>query len=148
MDKRNILILGLAFIVVLLNGLIGHFFAPNGIFLTPFVLTITASLIAFRTKNLKPIWKSVLIYSFMALNDFSIKLYSGGSHDNEGLGFVHLFLFIGLLPTFGILITTITNDKQTTTKDKILAITIFPILTGIHLYLFSGLGLGRYYPVH
>jgi hypothetical protein len=137
--------LGLATLTVFLNGLIGHFFAPNGIMLTPIVLTITTSLVCFGTKNIKIILLSALTYLFVALNDISIKLYSGGSHDSEGLGWIHMLLFVGLLPTFGILLTTIFRNKQETLTNKIIALIMFVGLIAGHLQLFSNLGLGRYY---
>jgi hypothetical protein len=87
--------LGFATLTVILNGLIGHFFAPNGIMLTPIVLTITTSLVCFGTNNIKIILISALTYLFVALNDISIKLYSGGSHDNEGLGLNTLYEMYG-----------------------------------------------------
>lgn len=137
--------LGLATLTVILNGFIGHFFAPNGIMLTPIVLTITSLLVCFGTKNIKIFFLSVLTYLFVALNDISIKLYSGGSHDNEGLGWIHLLLFVGLVPTFGILLATVLKRKDETVKNKIITVAIFIGLIVLHLQLFSKLGLGRYY---
>jgi len=137
--------LALATLTVILNGFIGHFFAPNGIMLTPIVLTITTSLVCFGTKNIKSILLSALTYLFVALNDISIKLYSGGSHDNEGLGWIHMLLFVGLLPTFGILLATIFRNKQETLTNKIITLVMFVGLIAGHLQLFSNLGLGRYY---
>lgn len=142
---NNTTALGLATLTIILNGLIGHFFAPNGIMLTPVVLTITTSLVCFGTKNIKIIFLSVLTYLFVALNDISIKLYSGGSHDNEGLGWVHLLLFVGLVPTFGILLATVLKRKEETVTNKIIAVALFFGLIVLHLQLFSNLGLGRYY---
>jgi hypothetical protein len=142
---NNTTALGLATLTVILNGLIGHFFAPNGIMLTPIVLTITTSIVCFGTKNIKPILLSVLTYLFVALNDISIKLYSGGSHDNEGLGWIHLLLFVGLFPAFGILLATVLRRKEETVTNKIIAIVLFIGLVVGHLQVFSNLGLGRYY---
>lgn len=144
-NMNNKTALGLATLPVILNGLIGHFLAPTGIMLTPIVLTITTSLICFGTKNIKPILISALTYLFVALNDISIKLYSGGSHDSEGLGWIHVLLFIGLLPTFGILLATIFKNKEETLTNKIIAVVLFVGLIAGHLQLFSSLGLGRYY---
>jgi hypothetical protein len=142
---NNTTALGLATLIVVLNGLIGHFFAPNGIMLTPIVLTISTSLVCFGTKNIKIIFISALTYLFVAFNDISIKLYSGGSHDNEGLGWVHLLLFVGLVPTFGILLATVLKHKEETVTNKIIAVVLFIGLIAGHLQIFSNLGLGRYY---
>jgi hypothetical protein len=142
---NNYKALGLATLTVILNGLVGHFFAPNGILFTPIVLTITTSLICFGTKNFRVIFISILTFIFVALNDISIKLYSGGSHDNEGLGFVHLLLFVGLVPTFGFLLYSILQHKEEKYINKIVAIILFVGLIATHLELFSDLGLGRSY---
>jgi hypothetical protein len=142
---NNITALGLALLTVIVNGLIGHFFAPNGIILTPVVLTITTYLVCFKTKNIKILLISILTFLFVALNDISIKLYSGGGHDNEGLGWVHLLLFVGLVPTFGILLTSIFKRKDEKLTSKIISIILFVGLIVGHLQLFSSLGLGRYY---
>jgi len=142
---NNTKALGLATLTVILNGLIGHFFAPSGIMLTPIILTITTALVCFGTKNIKIVFISALTYLFVALNDISIKLYSGGSHDSEGLGWIHMLLFVGLLPTFGILLTTIFKHKEETLTDKIIAVALFVGLIAGHLKLFSNLGLGRHY---
>ena len=144
-EMNNTTALGLATSTVILNGLIGHFFAPNGIALTPVVLTITTSLVCFGTKNIKVILISTLTYLFVALNDISIKLYSGGSHDQEGLVWIHALLFIGLIPTFGILLTRSIRQKDEKLINKLLAVGLFIGLIALHLQLFGNLGLGRYY---
>jgi hypothetical protein len=146
-DKKmnNKIVLGIAALTVILNGLIGHFFAPSGIMLTPIVLTITTFLVCFRIKNIKIIVSSVLTYLFVAFNDILIKLYSGGSHDSEGLGWIHVLLFVGLLPSFGILLGSIFTNKQEAFINKIIAMILFVVLIAGHLQLFSNLGLGRYY---
>ena len=144
---NNYIAIGIATLTVILNGLIGHFFAPNGIMFTPIVLTITTSLICFGTKNIRVIFISILTFLFVALNDICIKLYSGGTHDNEGLGWVHLLLFVGLVPTFGILLSSILKRDEEKSINKIVAIILFVGLIAIYLELFSSLGLGRHYMV-
>lgn len=144
---NNYIALGIATLTVILNGLIGHFFAPNGIMFTPIVLTITTSLICFGTKNIRVIFISILTFLFVALNDICIKLYSGGTNDNEGLGWVHLLLFVGLVPTFGILLSSILKRDEEKSINKIVAIILFVGLIAIYLELFSSLGLGRHYMV-
>jgi hypothetical protein len=145
MTRQNVAMILGALLVVVANGFIGRFVTPNGILLTPVILTITTLLVVFGAKGLNPIWRSALVYLFVALNDILIKLYSGGSHDNEGLGWIHLLLFVGLLPTFGVLLTTTWRDNKFAIRDKIIGIVIFPILIIIHLYFLGDLGLGRYY---
>lgn len=142
---NNYTLLGIATLIVILNGLIGHFFAPSGIMLTPIVLIVTTSLVCFGTKNIRSIFISILTFLFIALNDISIKLYSGGMHDFEGLGFIHMFMFIGLVPASGILLVSILKKKNENSINKILAIVLFAGLIAVHLQLFSNLGIGRFY---
>jgi hypothetical protein len=137
--------IGLATLTVISNGLIGHYLAPSGILLTPIVMTITTSFVCYKTNNIKIVFISALTYLFVAFNDISIKLYSGGSHDSEGLGWIQMMFFIGLLPTFVMLLSTIFRHKEETVSAKIIAVTIFTILIAGHLKLFNSLGLGRYY---
>lgn len=142
---NNIIALGLATLTIFINGLIGHFFAPNGILLTPVVLIITTSLVVFGTKNIKIIIVTILTYLFVALNDISIKLYSGGTHDSEGMGWIYLLLFIGLVPTLGLLITGIIRQKEEKLVNKLLAFGLFLALITVHLLIFSNLGIERSY---
>jgi hypothetical protein len=131
--------------IVIANDIIGHFFASNGIMFTPIVLILISVLIGILNKELNPIWKSTILAGLIILHDVGIKLYSGGRHDYEGLGWVHLMLFIGLIPAFGILIAGIFKTKNESKLNKWIAIVLFPVLLWIHLLLFSDLGLGLYY---
>lgn len=142
---NNIIALGLALLIIILNGLLGHFFPPNSIFLTPIILTITSILVCFATKNIPIVFISILTISFVVLNDIFIKLYAGGIHDNEGQDFITLFLFIGLLPACGVLIAAIFKRKEEGLINKIIAMVLFFGFTAIHLQLFGNLGLGRSY---
>ena len=144
---RKYLAILIATIIVLSNTYIGHYYPPNGIEFTPFILIITSSIIAFGIENLNIIWKSILVFTFAVLNDVLIKLYSGGTHDSEGLEWIHFFLYLGLLPSFGILIYAAWRDKKESKRNKIIAICIFPMLLYIYLYFFYTLGLGKHYPI-
>ncbi len=142
---NNIKTISISLGIILLNEIIGHFFAPNGIMLTPIVLIVISVLIGLVNTELKPIWKSVLLVGLIGLHDIGIKLYSGGSHDNEGLGWIHGLLFIGLIPAYGILIAGIFKAKNESKLNKWIAVFLFPLLIWFHLLLFNDLGLGRYY---
>lgn len=141
-NTKSILI---SLVIVIVNNIIGHFFGPNGIYFTPIVLIIISVLIGFSNKELEPIWKSFILAGLIILHDIGVKLFSEGTHDTTGLGWIHLFLFIGLLPSYGILISSVIVTKNETKLNKFIAIIIFPILIGIHLFLFFDLGLGRFY---
>lgn len=86
MNNTKTILISLGIIVA--NDVIGHFFAPNGIMFTPIVLILISVLIGILNKELKPIWKSVLFAGLIILHDIGIKLYLGGRHDHEGLGWI------------------------------------------------------------
>ncbi len=133
--------LGLATLTVIINGLLGHHFPPSGIFLTPIVMTITTWLVCFRTTSSRAIHRSVLTYLFVASNDISIKLYSGGTHDTEGLGWILALLLVGLFPTVGVLSVAVFKMNQETLKSRSAAIALFFVLIAGHLLMFLKLGL-------
>lgn len=141
-DKKTILI---ALVIVLFNIIVGNLFAPYGILFIPLVLTSVSFVICMSTNNLKPISKSMILFLLISLNDIGIKLYSGGRHDSEGLAWVNGFLFIGLVPSFIILLFSIIKNKEDNLFDKVVAIFLFVFLIGIHTLIFKDLGLGRYY---
>ena len=51
--NKNIIILIIASIITIINGLIGHFYAPLEFYTTPFILITTSSLVAFKIKNIR-----------------------------------------------------------------------------------------------
>jgi hypothetical protein len=145
MNKRSILILLAALVIVVVNGLFAHFVPPSGIEMTPAILICTTFIIVFGLRDLNPLLKSLLTFLFIAINDISIKLYAGGIHDREGLDWVDLFLLIGLVPAFILLLVSIIRDKKSTLINKLAAIVLFPLLVYGHEYFFGELGLGRAY---
>ncbi len=131
--------------IVVLNLLIGHFFAPWGLMFTPVVIVTVTTLIAFGLETLKYKWKSLLAFVLIALHDIGMKLYAGGSHDGPGQGWGQMLSLMGLLPAFGMLLIAVLRDKEETIANKSIAIVLFPVLIGIHFYISNNLGLGRYY---
>jgi hypothetical protein len=145
---NKILCLLICIIIVTLNVLLEHFYAPHGIDFTPFIVIIVAVLLNV-TANKFNIWlRIVLTYAFIGINDVGIKLYGGGIHDVEGQGFVLLFLMMGLIPAFIIVVITVINDKNLYALTKAITLMSFLILFGLHLYLFENLGIGRHYPIY
>jgi hypothetical protein len=141
-DRKSILI---ATGVIILNLILGHFFAPTGMMLTPVALIIATVIVVFTTKKLRPIYITQTVLGLIILHDIGLKLYSGGTHDREGFGWLHLMLFLGLVPSYILTIIGIIRNKQTNWTEKILSILIFPLVIAGHLYLFDDLGLGRHY---
>ena len=136
--KKDIIPVLFSIVVVTANGLIGHFFAPNGIFFTPLIIIITTLLLIVVDKN--SIWKSILAYLSFAGNDILIRLFSGGIHDSEGNGWIALFNFIGALSASIILICFAFINKQEKVINKIISVVLFILLVVVHFYLFGWLG--------
>lgn len=135
----------LSLALALINNAIGHFFPPNGLLLTPAVVSAAACLIGTAGPGGKSITKVFLIAFVVSVHDVGTKLYAGGTHDAEGFGFMLLFLFYGLIPSYLMLIILLIRDRQETLFSRITAIILFPLLMYTHLHFSNGLGAGRYY---
>jgi hypothetical protein len=144
---NNYLTLTIALILVLINGIIGQFFPPKGIDFTLILIPTITTIICFFSENLSSILKSVSISLFVIANDILIKLYSGGTHDLEGLEWIHFFMYCGIVISLIILSINVIKNNQETLFIKILSIITFPCLIYIYLQFFYQLGLERKYPI-
>ncbi|MES2267995.1 MAG: hypothetical protein V4520_14635 [Bacteroidota bacterium] len=133
--------LAISFFIVLFNVILDRYSAPAGIMLTPVVIVAIAALISLNKDKFNPFLHVVIVYLLIAINDIGIKLYGGGIHDVEGLGWVNMMLFIGLLPCFILLAVGI---KASNFMERIPAL-LFIALIVLHLTAFGNLGLGRSY---
>jgi hypothetical protein len=104
------------------------------------VISMFASFVFLINTNLTLFRKSVICYLFIGLNDIGIKQWAGGIHDAEGLGWIHMMLFIGLVPAFAILLIGVIKDQATSLRSKINSAFIFTTLIFFHIYLFGDLG--------
>lgn len=141
MKLQKISVIGLLTLVLSLNIIIGYFLPPTGILITPFIISVMIGLIVFTDNGLNIIEKSVLSYLYIGLNDIGIKLFSGGRHDVEGVGWIHMMLFIGLVPCFIILLIGVFKDKDSSIWLKILSVMIFVLLIYVHIETFEMLGV-------
>lgn len=131
--------------VIIFNLLLGHFFAPTGMMLTPVALTLSTAVIVFGTNNLRPTILTSIILGLIILHDIGLKLFAGGMHDGPGQGWLHLMLFMGLVPAYILTVIGVFRNKQAQLTEQVLSLLIFPLIMAGHVYLFSDLGLGRYY---
>ncbi|SDY95661.1 hypothetical protein [Hymenobacter psychrophilus] len=138
------LALSLCALLVLANALLDYYHAPTGIMLTPvIILSLTTLLVATKHLRTNPVSAILLVVLFICLNDMEIKLYGGGTHDNEGQAWIHLFLLIGLIPSYGALLFVIFRQATTSVSTKIAAVLLFPLLLFGYLTLFADLGIGQ-----
>jgi len=140
--KTNGLTLGGKLIGILFfNILVGHYFPPTGIFSIPIVISLATGLIVFNDNDLTIFQQILLVYGFIALNDIGTKLFAGGIHDWQGLGWIHAMLFASLIPCFIMLVIGAFRDKTTSVNMKVLSLSLFPLLIYVHLVLFVEVGL-------
>lgn len=141
MKLQEVKLIGLLIFILLINTLTGHFLAPLGVLIIPIIMSSITGLIFFTKNNLSILLKSFLSYLFIGLNDIGIKLFAGGIHDMEGIGWINMLLCVGFVPCFILLGIGIFRDKNSVTLIKILSILIFILMAYIHLEIFETLGV-------
>lgn len=145
---KTLLAILLALAIVGGNVLLGYYYAPSEILFTPVVaLLVTRVLLAATVRpggrgGTVLLGSATLAAGFICLNDVGVKLYGGGTHDAEGLGFVNFFLLIGALLAYGLVVHHISRQKATPLPARIAAGLLFPALLALHLYFFADLGYG------
>jgi hypothetical protein len=142
------LALSIAFSVVVFNGILDHFFAPVGIEILPLVIITGTCLINLNREKFSIMVQSILTFALISISDIGIKLYGGGFHDSEGLGFIFLFTMIGLIPSSILLIFIISKNNDSSIQLKISSIFVFLLLLFLYFNFCGNLGLGRYYPIN
>ncbi|MES2618953.1 MAG: hypothetical protein V4613_13835 [Bacteroidota bacterium] len=143
MDK-NISAIGLGFILVIISNVIGHVAPPFSIFVTPVLMTIIIAGINFGLY--KSNFTLTVIYNFglLLFNDLFIRLYAGGTHDQEGKGWIFLFFAIAfilavvtmIIYSFGPLKNQSKISRPKHILANILTVVIFSTLTAL-LYYFK-----------
>ncbi|WP_430402994.1 hypothetical protein [Fluviicola sp.] len=130
---KEVVVLTSAVLIVIINGIIGHYYPTSGIMGTPIILGITSVIIVMGLgRKSGSILKSVFLIVCALLNDFLIRNYSGGILDREGAYLVTLYLFYGSIVSYLVLIlgTFSSNDKM---GKKISALVLFPLVMGLYL---------------
>ena len=136
---RNFYSLLATLLLVISVAILGHYFAPLSIFMSPALIGITVFLI-FRAQ-FTPVVTILIIIVTIIINDIFIKLYAGGIHDFEGAGFINLFLIISsIIATILSFIFLISERKLTIIYSLGLSMLI-PLLIYAYLSYFDFLGL-------
>jgi hypothetical protein len=137
MKLTPIALFSLLTVILLSSVVIGHFLPPTGILFIPFVISVATAIIVFTDSGFNVLLKSILCYLFIGLNDIGIKLFAGGRHDMEGIGWVYLLLFIGLVPCSTMLVMAVIRDKRSATWLKLMSVISFTLLIWLHLEVVS-----------
>ena len=93
--KIFIILFGLT--LVFLSNIIGHFAAPFSIMITPLLLSIIIGGLNFSLYKSTYYWTVLYGFGLLLLNDVLIRIYAGGTHDDEGKGWIMLFFIIAFL---------------------------------------------------
>lgn len=123
--------------VVLLNIFIGHFFAPMGIILAPFVISIVTVLLAKLNDKMRFIKLTMLTLILIIINDLGLLFFAGGTLDNVGLGIHNLSLFVGyILSSIILTITCHIKYKESSNKIKFKSV-LFSLIIFILYFAFK-----------
>ncbi|MCR5890145.1 hypothetical protein LRS06_20675 [Hymenobacter sp. J193] len=121
------------------NVLLAYYAAPLEILLTPLVVLVLTLLLLRAPGPLA--LRSTLAALLICAHDAGIKHYGGGTHDHEGQGFIHAFLFFGLLPAYLLVLNQASMSSSGTRRQQWAAYLVFPLILGVHLTLFGWLGV-------
>jgi hypothetical protein len=144
MTDKNRIIVGLGLILV--SNIIGHFAPPFSISVSPILLPIIIAGIN------RPLYKSdfylTVIYNFglLLFNDLLIRSYAGGTHDQEGKGWIAMFFMITyilaciimIIYSFIIVPAQIQRTKAKSLWVNISIVLIASVLTGLIYYYLMG----------
>ncbi len=133
-------LLSLLVLILFISNVIGHFFPPVGILASPVFIIIMVGLIIFTANNFKFFIKCLLAYSFIGLNDVGLRLFAGGIHDSEGIGWINALFFAGLLPCVIMLFAWLFRNRNSVNWISISGVLLFVFLIYIHLQIFKTLG--------
>jgi len=129
----------LSFIIVVITNILGHYFPPTSIMLSPLTIGLLTGLLMFT--DFKIGYRILLVTLSIVFNDICIKTFAGGTHDLEGAGFINAFLIIGLIiSTIIILIKTVVL-KNINAIIKIMLTLMMPVTMFLYIQYFGLYGL-------
>ena len=141
MKLQKTTLISLLLLILIMSSIVGHFLPPTGILAAPVIIVLISGLIVFTNNDFNILVKSLLAYLFIGLNDIGIKLFAGGMHDMEGVGWINMMFLIGSAISFIILLIGILKDRNSTNGIKALSALIFIVLICIHCKTFETLGV-------
>jgi hypothetical protein len=143
---QNIITITIGLTLVTVSNIIGHFAAPFSISVTPILLTIIIA--GINSQLYKSNFHLTVAYNFgiLLLNDLLIRLFAGGTHDQEGKAWISLYFIISFVLAFITMtiysLTTVNNQNKTANSKKVMApfrgLLILSIMTGlIYFYILA-----------
>ena len=128
----NKIIIGIGIIIIC--NILGHILPPFSLLLSSIYMGIV---IAFVNKPLYLLnFKLTTVYNFilLLLNDLTIRIYAGGTHDSQGKAWCFLMYFIGLIIAIIIMLVYSSETEKEYKINNIITI-IIGLITSILIYL-------------
>lgn len=130
--KSTYIFIGL--LIILGANLAGHFFPPFSLMTSFLYMNLIVGLVNLPFYKIN--YNYTVVYNFILLliNDLFIRLYAGGNHDSQGMGWCWLMFHIGfIISTLIMIIYWATNFRNMSAENKpSLSLTIIgAILTGV-----------------
>jgi hypothetical protein len=129
----------LALLLIVLTNILGHYFPPTSIMLSPLTIGLLTGLLIYT--DLKIGYRILLITLAIIFNDICIKNFAGGTHDLEGAGFINAFLIIGLIISTIIILFKTVAHKNTNAVLKIMLTLMMPLTMFLYIQYFGLYGL-------
>lgn len=135
---KNVILMGVSLVII--SNFLGCVFGVFSILFTPILIGVFTILVLSNPNYQLPV-KFLMIIGMIIINDMLVKLFAAGDHDFPGLGWITLFLFIGLaIATLLIIVYGLFVQK----KHKIIYFFNFGIGCGLivlYLYQFDTFGM-------
>lgn len=141
----NTIRITLALFLVILTNILGHFFPPTSIMLSPLTIGSLTGLLLYT--DFKVGYRVLCITFAIIFNDMCIRSYAGGVYDLEGAGFINMFLVIGLIISTVIITGKAVFLESTSVISKIGIILIMPSAMSLYILYFGFYGLSYRQPM-
>lgn len=129
----------LAVLIIVITNMLGHYFPPTSITLTPITVILLTSLLMFT--DLKIGYRILCTTLAIIMNDICIKKFAGGTHDLEGADFINAFLMIGLIISTTIILIKTLIIKNINAVSKIMLVLMMPAIMFFYMQYFGRYGL-------
>lgn len=126
--------------MVVFNIMLSCFIPKAGMVLTPLSLIGVTAYLYLRTKPPRPIWLTLGVFVLLAVQDLGLSFISYGIYDTAEITWMHLFMFLGLIPSVILVLLNILENRQIRESEKIASLFLFPLLIIGWVYLFYDLG--------
>ena len=137
---KNVLIITLVILLTLISNYLGHINPPFSINWTPILVGLFTVSIMYFT-DFRILVKFILITSLIIINDILIKLFAGGTHDWEGVGWITAFLLLGLLISLAIIVFYGFTKRKNKKKEFFLFLLGTCIILYSYLSYFGSFGM-------